>query len=133
MPFAARFALALALSLVAAGAAQQAIMAGEHGPQSALPPLAAGGVLISLLFALVMWWRRTARAVDWTAAALLAVMLTFGVVIYVLGVNSVSPGVGGNIGYGVALILDFYFLAPAAVAVPIHWLMLRTRPIVPTC
>ena len=128
MPLAARLALALALSLVAAGAAQQAIMAGEHGTLVALPALVAGVVLISALFALVVWWRRTARAVGWTAVALLAVMLALGVAIYVLGVNSVSPGVGGNIGYGVALILDFYFLVPAAVAVPIHWYLLRAHP-----
>jgi hypothetical protein len=129
MPLAVRLILALVLSLVAAGAVQQAIMAGEHGPQSALPPLAAGVVLISALFALVAWWRRTARAVGWTAIAVLAIMLAFGVVIAILGYISISPGVGGNIGYGVALILDFYFLVPAAVAVPIHWFLLRTRPI----
>jgi hypothetical protein len=127
MPLAARLALALALSLVAAGAAQQAIMAGEHGPQSALPPLAAGVVLISALFAFVAWWRCTARTVGWTAAALLAVMLTFGATIAVLGYISTTPGVGGNIAYGVALILDFYFLAPAAVAVLVHWLLLRAH------
>jgi hypothetical protein len=126
MPLPARFALALALSLVAAGAVQQAIMAGEHGTLSALPPLAAGVVLISALFALVVW-RRGARAAGRTAVVLLSVMLVFGVTIAILGFSTKSPGIGGNIGYGLALIVDFYFLVPAAVAMPIHWLMLHTR------
>jgi hypothetical protein len=128
MPLAARWALAFALSLVAAGALQQAIMAGEHGPLSALPPLAAGVALISVLFALVVWRRRTARAIGLAAAALAAVMLALGAAIAVLGVLSLSPGFGGNIAYGIALIVDFYFLVPASVAVPIHWFLLRTQP-----
>lgn len=127
-PLAARWALALALSLVAAGALQQAIMAGEHGTLSALPPLAAGVALISAFFSLVVWRRRTARAVGLTAVSLLAVMLALGAAIAVLGIISISPGIGGNIGYGVALIVDFYFLVPASVAVPIHWVLLRTHP-----
>jgi hypothetical protein len=81
--------------------------------------------LISVIFGAVVWWRRTAAAVPWTAASMLMVMLAFGVVVYLAGVNSKSPGMGGNIGYGVAMIVDFYFLLPAVFAVVVHWLVLR--------
>ena len=58
---------------------------------------------------------------------MLIAMLVFGVAVYVLGVNSMSPGIGGNIGYMMAMLVDFYFLLPAALAVPIHWWLLRGK------
>jgi hypothetical protein len=120
-------ALVLVLSLAAGGAVQQAIMIADEasGTASALLPLTPVIMLVTATFAVVIWRRGTGSAVGWTAVAMLGFMLVFGVAVYALGVNSVSPGVGGNILYLMALLVVFYFLIPAAVAVPIHWLLLR--------
>ena len=40
-------------------------------------------------------------------------MLVFGVAVFAAGVASHSPGVGGNIVYLIALLVDFYFVIPA--------------------
>jgi hypothetical protein len=52
-------------------------------------------------------------------------MLVFGVAVYAFGVNARQAGLGGNISYLMAMLVVFYFLLPTALAVPIHWLMLR--------
>ena len=49
-----------------------------------------------------------------------AAMLVFGVAVYSFGVNDLRPGIGGNIGYLIAMLVVFDFLLPSAVAVPIH-------------
>jgi hypothetical protein len=127
MGFFARIAVAFALSLVASGALQQAIMFADEaaGSSSALPPLGGIVLLVTVVFGIVLWWRRTSFAANLTAACLMAFTLMIGLAAYIGGVLTLSPGIGGNIGYGLALILDFYFLLPAAVAVAIHWLLLR--------
>ena len=101
---------------------------GLSGPMSALPPLAACVALMTLVFGCVLWLSRSKTAAGWTAAATLAGMLVFGVAIYLIGLSSITPGVGGNILYGLAQLVDFYFLLPAAFGVPIHWLLLRRQP-----
>ena len=123
MPLPAR--LALALSFAAAGVVQQAAMINDraNGPLGALKPLAVCILLVTLVFGLVVWRRRS--AVGRTAAVMLGAMLAFGVAVYIFGVNTVSPGIGGNIGYMMAMLVDFYFLLPSAAAVPIHWWLLR--------
>lgn len=115
------------LSLIASGAIQQAIMGaqGLSGPLSALLPLAIGLALTTIVFGCVLWLSRSKTAIGWTAASMLAAMLVFGVAIYLIGLSSITPGVGGNILYGLAQLVDVYFLLPAAFAVPIHWLMLH--------
>ena len=120
-----RIALAFALSFAAAGAVQQAIMIadGAKGTASALFPLAVIVLVVTAVFGAVLW--RRPAAIGRTAAAMLILMLVFGVAVYVAGVASHSPGVGGNIVYLIALLVDFYFLIPAAVAVAIQWLLLR--------
>lgn len=127
MPTAARFALAFALSLVASGAVQQAIMAAarEHGTMSALPLLAIFVALIAAVFALVLWRRRD--AVGRVATAILVAFAVLGGGALAFGAATLSPGVGGNIMIGLAVILDLYFLLPATAAVAIHWWLLR-RP-----
>ena len=122
-----RCAVAFALSLFACGVLQQAIMigTGETNTSFALVPLAVIVLLVALIFGAVVWRRRTARAIGWTAASMLAFALVFGVAVFIFGVNTLSPGIGGNIGYLIATLVVFYFLVPAAMAVPIHWLMLR--------
>jgi len=118
---------AFALSLIASGAVQQAIMMaqGLEGPMAALPPLAAGLALVTFVFGCVTWLSRSKAAAGWTAAWMLVAMLVLGVAIYLIGLSSITPGVGGNILYGLAQLVDFYFLLPAALGVPIHWLLLR--------
>jgi hypothetical protein len=127
MSITARIAVALALSLAAAGLAQQAIMAIDGAAQtlSALPPLGAGIVLIAAVFSVVAWRSRTASGIGRTAAALLAVMLAVGLAALAFGYLTISPGIAGGLLYGLAIILDLYFLLPAALAVAIHWWLLR--------
>jgi hypothetical protein len=113
MPFIARIALAFALSLVAGGMVQQAAMINDraNGPLQALKPLAVCILLVTLVFGAVAWWRPS--AISRTAAVVLAVMLIFG---------------AANIGYMMAMLVDFYFLLPSAVAVAIHWKLLHGGP-----
>jgi di/tricarboxylate transporter len=105
MPLSARIALAFALSLAAASALQQTLMLiYDNGAEPrALPPLGICVVLIAIVFGLVLWLRPS--AIGWTAIILLAVMLMLGGVIYHLGVNDLRPGVGGNIGYLIAMLM----------------------------
>ena len=127
MPLPARITLAFVLSFAAAGVVQQAAMINDraNGPLDALKPLAVCILLITAVFGAVAWWRRSASAIGWTAGVMLAVMLVFGVAIYIFGVSTISPGIGGNIGYMMAMLVDFYFLLPSAVAVAIHWKLLH--------
>lgn len=101
---------------------------GLHEPLSALPPLVACVALVTFVFGCVLWLSRSKTAVGWTAASMLAAMLVFGVAIYLIGLFSITPGVGGNILYGLAELVDFYFLLPTAFSVPIHWVLLRRQP-----
>lgn len=128
MPLIARTALAFALSLVAGGMVQQAAMINDraNGPLQALKPLAVCILLVTLVLGAVAWWRPA--AIGRTAAAVLAVMLIFGAAIYIFGVSTAAPGIGGNIGYMMAVLVDFYFLLPSAVALAIHWKLLRDSP-----
>jgi hypothetical protein len=126
-----RLALALAGSLVCCAAAQYAITAamGETVARQhvveVFTPLAVMVAVVTAIFGAVALHR--ASYAGFAALGLLAVMLAVGVPLYVVGVRSVSPGVGGNVFYGVSQVVDFYYLAPCAVAVPIHWLLLRSR------
>jgi hypothetical protein len=132
MPLPARVALAFALSLAAGGAVQQALMvAYESGAApGALAPLGGCILLVTIVFGVVLW--RRPAAIGWTAAIMLAAMLVFGVAVYSFGVNDLRPGIGGNIGYLIAMLVVFDFLLPSALAVPIHWLLLRGARNVPT-
>ena len=125
MPLPARIALAFALSFSFGGAVQQAIMwAYDSGAAPwALAPLGGCTLLVTIVFGVVLW--RRPAAIGWTASIMLVAMLVFGVVVYSFGVNDLRPGIGGNIGYLIAMLVVFYFLLPSAIAVPIHWLLLR--------
>jgi hypothetical protein len=124
MPLHIRFALAFASSFAAGGALQQAIMSRYDSGAAAwaLAPLGVCILLVTTAFAIVSW---RGAAIGWTAAIMLAVVLAFGFAVYTLGVNDLRPGIGGNIGYLIAMLVVFYVLLPAAIAVPIHWLLLR--------
>jgi hypothetical protein len=123
-----RLALALVLSLVACGAAQHAMMvalgevAGRQHYIGVFIPLAGAVAAVTAVFAAVTWNGRYAGLLT---LVLLAVMAGAGWALYVAGVNSRSPGIGGTVFYGVAYVVVLYYLAPCAAAVPIHWLMLR--------
>lgn len=123
-----RLAQAYVLSLVLCGALQQAmlIVTGEKIILDMLPHLGGCIAAITLLFAVVEGFGR--KGVDWAAALLLVAMLAFGVALYHTGVNSRTPGVGGTVFHGVAMLVVFYFLIPSALAVPIHWRLLRRAP-----
>jgi hypothetical protein len=125
MPLHIRFAFAFALSLAAAGAIQQAMMwRYDNGVEPwALAPLGVCILLIGIVFGIVLW--RRPSAIGWTAAIMLAAMLAFGVLVYRFGVNDLRPDVGGNIGYLIAMLVVFDVLLPSAIAVPIHWFLLR--------
>ena len=126
MPLPVRLVLAFMLSFVAAGMVQQAAMINDraNGPLGALLPLAVCVLLVTLVFGLVAW--RRPSALTRTAASLLIVMLVFGVAVYVVGVSTMAPGIGGNINYLIAMLVDFYFLLPSAVAVAVHWRVLNS-------
>jgi len=125
MPLLTRVALAFALSFSIGGALQQALMqAYDSGTAPwALVPLGICILLVTIVFGAVLW--RRPAAIGWTAAIMLAAMLVFGVAVYSFGVNDLRPGIGGNIGYLIAMLVVFDFLLPSALAVPVHWLLLR--------
>ena len=125
MPLPVRIALAFALSLAAGGAVQQAIMLVDDGAAApwALAPLGACILLVTAVFGVVLW--RRPAAIGWTAAIMFTAMLVFGVAVTSFGVNDLRPDIGGNIIYLIAMLVVFDFLLPSAVAVPIHWLLLR--------
>jgi hypothetical protein len=127
MSVATRIAAAFALSLVIGAALQQSIMAARHAvqPLSALPLLAGIVLVISIVFALACRRGASRRAINRVAAALLIAMLAAGLGALLIGIADISPGVGGDILYGLAVIVDLYFLLPAAAAVPIYWSLLR--------
>jgi hypothetical protein len=121
-----RLAAAFAVSLLAAGALQQGLMAAEHleGALAALPPLAGMIVVISVVFAVAAWRKVAAER---TALVLLAVLIVVGTAATLIGLANRTAGVGGDILCGLAQLLDWYFLLPCAVALPIHWLLMRRR------
>ncbi len=118
-----RLEAAFTVSLLAAGTLQQGLMAADHleGPLAALPPLAGMVVLVSIVFAIAEWRK---IAVERTALVLLAILIVVGTGATIIGLANRTAGVGGDILYGLAQLLDWYFLLPCAVAVPIHWLLL---------
>lgn len=126
MPLPARLALAFALSLIAAAGMQQAIMlaAREWDTAGAIAFLVPIIALITIALAVVAWRRRTIASLNWAAGAILAVMLALSLAAYAFGLAYLQPGFAGNILYKLALFIDLYLLLPAAVAVPIHWLLL---------
>jgi len=125
MGVALHFALAFALSLVAAGGLQQAIMlaAGERDALIALFFVVPVVALVTGAFAVALRRRRRKR-LRWAAGLLLAAMLVLGGAIYAIGRATLVPGIAGNIGYLLALFVDLYVLLPSAIAVPVHaWVL----------
>jgi len=128
----ARLAAAFVLSLVACGAAQYTVMVALGEGQGrrysveafieVFTPLAVAVVAVTAVFALVI---RCGPYAGRLALVLLPVMAAAGTALYITGINSRSPGVGGNVFYAVATVVVFYYLSPCALAIPIHWLMLR--------
>jgi hypothetical protein len=122
-----RLAAAFVLSLVACGVAQHAaIIIGEGKPLApfveVFTPLAVAVAAVTVLFAIVV---RCGPYAGRLTLVLLPVMAAAGTALYIAGVNSRSPGMAGNLFHGLANLVVFYFLAPCALAVAIHWLMLR--------
>jgi hypothetical protein len=128
-----RIAAALVLSLVACGVVQHAALAGMgefdrgwlytgEALVQLFTPLAVAVAVVTAVFALVIHFGPHAGRL---ALVLLALMAAAGIAIYIAGVNSRSPGIAGNLGYFLATLVVFCYLAPCAIAVLIHWLLLR--------
>jgi hypothetical protein len=118
-----RTALAGLSSLAACGIVQQAILAADaHHDIDLLLPLAVVVAAISALFTAALW--RRAR-IGRLATILAAALLVGAAAIYAWGVNDLSPGIGGNIGYLLARMVALDVMLPAALAAPIHWRLLR--------
>lgn len=128
MPLSRRIALAFALSLAVAGLLQQVIMLARDEYDTVYSPVILAGIIaiVSLAFALVAWKGRSTARMGRTAIVVLAVMLALGLSLYAAGLALLQPGFAGNILYRMALFADFQLLLPAALAVPVHWLILRS-------
>lgn len=116
--------LAFFVSVIVCAAVQWGILkaGGVRGGVALLPPLAVLVALISGAYALLLGRR---FGVARSAAILLAGLLALGGGIYAWGVHDLQPGIGGNIGYLLARMAALHLLLPAAVAVPVHWWLLR--------
>ena len=122
------FVLTFVPSIFIAGFIQQTLMLGAlhaHEPISAIVPLAVLVLLISIAFAAVSWHARTASALNRTAVWIGGLLIAACVAALVAGLLDLSPGIGGNILVGLAVLLDIGFLVPALIAVVIHWWVLR--------
>jgi hypothetical protein len=124
---ATRIALAYGVSLAAACAVQLVLtlLPDARWLDRAFVPLAVWLLPITAVFAGVLWRHPTSRALGWTAIIVVVAMIVLAAALYVLAVRSVTPGVGGNVMVAAALIADLFFILPALVAPPIHWLVLR--------
>jgi hypothetical protein len=125
-----RLALGFVLSLAFSAGLQRAVLAGfGGGDRTTILALLAGLVaLIAAIFALVVRRRWTAARVDRTAGATLAALAVLGLGLYVTGTLMGGPGIGGRIAADLAVLIDLAIVLPAAVAVPVHWLLLRHAP-----
>jgi len=122
-----RIGLAYGLSLAAASAVQLALMLlpYAHWLDRPFVPLAILLLPITACFAAVFWWRPTSRALGWTAMIMFIAIIVLAAALYVLAVQNVTPGVGGNVMVAAAILADMYLLFPALFALPVHWLVLR--------
>ena len=120
--------LAFMLSAIAGGLVQQGLMIAvleAHEPTGALVPLLALVLGVSLVFAIVVRRMKTLSGLNRTAAWLIGLFLVTGAAALVLGFQNRSPGIGGNIILGLAILLNVGFLLPGAAAVLIHWWLMR--------
>lgn len=122
------FVLAFVLSVAIGGAVQQALMLyalRAHEPLGALIPFAGMVLIVSIVFGIAV---RQATALNRTAAWLGSLLVAAGAALLIVGLRDYSPGIGGNIFFELAVLIDVGFLLPAAVAVAIHWRLWR-RPV----
>jgi hypothetical protein len=81
--------------------------------------------LISIAFTFVSWRTTSVSALNWTAVWIGSLLVVTGIAALVVGFLNLSPGIGGDILAGLAILLDVGFLLPALLAVVIHWWLLR--------
>jgi hypothetical protein len=127
MSFVRPLGLAFFVSVIVCAAIQWVTLkaAGVRGGVSLLPFLAALVAAISGVFALLL---RRQYELARGAAFLLVALLALAAGIYGWGVNDLTPGIGGNIGYLLARLAVLHLLLPATAAVPVHWWLLRAAP-----
>jgi hypothetical protein len=126
MNYIVRLIAALALSALVGGAIQQLLaIVFLDGPHWDMLPLLAGIVLlVSVVMGLV---GRNATVLNQVTAWLIVLLGVVGVGGLIAGALEKSPGIGGNILLLVAELIDVGFLLPAAVAILLHWWLLRGR------
>lgn len=124
MSFVARLVAAFTLSLIVGGALQHLLVVMVMGEAEWGMLLWLAGAVVMVTAAMSLASRR--RATLNQVTVLLIVLLTLvGVAALIFGAREQSPGVGGNIMFLVAVLIDIGFLIPAVVAILIHWWLLR--------
>ncbi len=100
-------------------------MAAAHmrEPLEALLPLALLVLLPTAILALIA--SRRPAAINLASGALLTLFAAIGAGAYLLGRATQTPGVGGNILYLIASLVDLYFILPGMIAVAVLWFVLR--------
>jgi len=122
------FVLIFVPSILIGGFVQQTLMLGvlhANEPISAIIPLAILVLLISIAFTVVSWRTTSAFALNQTAVWIGGLLVAAGIAALVAGFLNLSPGIGGDILAGLAILLDVGFLLPGLLAVVIHWWLLR--------
>jgi hypothetical protein len=119
--------LAFASSMLAGGVVQQMAMIhllGGRGTTSALIPLGIALLVIAAIYAAACRRANAASLLNRMTAWLVGLGGVGGAFILWAGYSSVSPGVGGNIGQAVAVLVVVGFLAPFIVAILLYWWLL---------
>jgi hypothetical protein len=119
--------LAFASSMLAGGVVQQMAMTcflGANQPASALIPLGIALVLVAVIYAVAFRRPNAASSLNRMTAWLVGLGVAGSAFVLWAGYSSVSPGVGGNIGQAVAILVVVGFLAPFIVAILLYWWLL---------
>jgi hypothetical protein len=124
MSYVARPIAAFALSVLVAGAVQRALVLLVLGKAEWDMLLWLAGVVVLVTAAMSVASRKAVLLGHVTVWLLVLLTLAAGVAL-VVAMREQSPGVGGNILFLVAVLVNVGFLIPAAAAILIHWWLLR--------
>ena len=119
--------LAFASSMLAGGVVQQLAMTyflGANQPASALIPLGIALLLVASIYAAAFRRPNVASSLNRMTAWLVGLGAVGGAFVLWAGYSSLSPGIGGNIGMGLAVLGVVGFLVPLIVAILLHWWLL---------
>ena len=119
--------LAFASSILAGGVMQQMTLIhilGARDTASALIPLGIAIFIIAIIYAVVFHRTKAVTLLTRITAWLVGLGVVGGAFALWAGYSSVSPGIGGNIARGLAIIAVTGFLVPLIVAILLHWWLL---------